>query len=769
MNKKLVLSVLSTAVVASMASAAMAKPGAGFYVGADVDKYYSIDAFLGDHFDEALDNILDNMEATVFVDGKANAAPFLVALEAEDINTVLKPATKADFENNPYAVVGGTEGQVYDPAADDELPDGEPATGELKVDSAKPLNAKQFEVKFGTAVDKDTVIDADGNLVSGAFTRNSDAVTGAAELSADGKTLTITLAGTATWEGTYLFGVKKEAVKSTQGKFIAEYNEKVSFTDSVAPTLVGSKSVNASTVKVEFSEPIEAYSSITAKLADGTDLTSKLGEPTVDGNSIELSLANAEIPAGKEITVTFVGVVDYAGNLVEPNPVSVKVQKGSKDGVAPKVDAVTPINAKKFELKLSEEVEGFTIGDIKVNGSYLAAPSKLTKDTTDKTKYVVEVADPLVSLKGLVTVSIDANAFTDLSGEANLAFSKVVNFPSDDVNPTLASASVSKKDGKEVLTLTFSEDVALAKTGTVTLDAEKVVDYVTSSVKLTFDAGDLTPVTGSAKQFSIELNKISDNAAALTKGATYTVDLIASLVKDTAGNENEAKDAAFTFTREADANTNAPKVDTDYDSSEDGHEVKVGSNGIKVINNNTLELRFTQPVDGASATNTANYLVSGAVVEKATLKAGNVVELSLKKDSNTYTGLRTVKVSGVKNKDGVVMEAHTTKEYLVENVRPTLAKIELTGLNELTLTFSESLKKATVEDGEADFDIFIGTTKYDKSVTEAAYSEAIKLTLEDDFTADDLAKGIKVKKSADFDVADENDNVANFTEVVLPK
>lgn len=768
MNKKLVLSVLSTAVVASMASAAMAKPGAGFYVGADVDKYYSIDAFLGDHFDEALDNILDNMEATVFVDGKANAAPFLVALEAEDINTVLKPATKADFENNPYAVVGGTEGQVYDPAADDELPDGEPATGELKVDSAKPLNAKQFEVKFGTAVDEDTVIDADGNLVNAAFTKNGSALTGTnpAELSADGRTLTITLAGTATWEGTYLFGVKKETVKSTEGKYIAEYNEKVSFTDSVAPTLVGSKSVNASTVKVEFSEPIEAYSSITAKLADGTDLTSKLGTPDLVGNSIVLSLASTEIPAGKEITVTFVGVVDFAGNLVEPNPVSVKVQKGSKDGVAPKVDAVTPINVKKFELKFSEEVEGFDITHVKVNGSALTSTSKLTQDKTDKTKYVVEVA-PGTTLSGLVTIAIDKDSFTDLSGEGNAAFSKVVNFPVDDVKPTLASASVIKKDGKEVLTLTFSEDVTLAVSGPVSLTATKVVDYVTSTTTLSFDADDLTPVTGSAKQFSIELSKIADNGGSLVKGATYTVNLVADLVTDTAGLNNEAKDAAFTFAREADANTTAPKVDTDYDASETGDLVP--NNGIKVTSNNTLELKFNQPVDGASATNPANYLVSGAVVEKATLKPGNVVELTLAKDSNTYTGLRTVKVSGVKNKDGVVMEAHTTKEYLVENVRPTLAKIELTGLNELTLTFSESLDAATIEDGEADFDIYVGTTKYAGTVTEAAYSEAIKVTLGDDFTADDLAKGIKVKKSADFDVADENGNVANFTEVVLPK
>ncbi|CAM5192984.1 hypothetical protein UACE39S_04898 [Ureibacillus acetophenoni] len=55
-------------------------------------------------------------------------------------------------------------------------------------------------------------------------------------------------------------------------------------------------------------------------------------------------------------------------NLLAVNPTSTTVVKGSKDGVAPTVTSVTPVNAKKFEIKLSEEVQNFAIGDIKVNG-----------------------------------------------------------------------------------------------------------------------------------------------------------------------------------------------------------------------------------------------------------------------------------------------------------------------------------------------------------------------------------------------------------------
>lgn len=136
MNKKLVLSVLSTALVASMASAAMAKPGAGIYVGGDVDKYYSAIPFL-DNFDAALDEILDNLENSVFVDPTGRAAKLSDALSADDINSVLKPATEADFEANDYKVVGEA-GKVWNPK--DETDWTPVVPGELKVESVSSIS-----------------------------------------------------------------------------------------------------------------------------------------------------------------------------------------------------------------------------------------------------------------------------------------------------------------------------------------------------------------------------------------------------------------------------------------------------------------------------------------------------------------------------------------------------------------------------------------------------------------------------------------------------
>jgi trimeric autotransporter adhesin len=167
-NKKLVLSVLSTAVVASMAASAMAKPDAGFYVGGQVDKYYNIDAFFN-HFDEALDEIVDNLDSTTYVDADGNAASFQDILTANgDLSKVMKPARLDHFEKNPYAIVDG-EG-TWNPEEDDELlppVDG----GELKVESVSTITKYGVEIKFEALTEAKTnvtvqVKDNKGNVVA---------------------------------------------------------------------------------------------------------------------------------------------------------------------------------------------------------------------------------------------------------------------------------------------------------------------------------------------------------------------------------------------------------------------------------------------------------------------------------------------------------------------------------------------------------------------------------------------------------------------------
>jgi hypothetical protein len=166
-NKKLVLSVLSTAVVASMAASAMAKPDAGFYVGGQVDKYYNIDAFFN-HFDEALDEIVDNLDSTTYVDADGNAASFQDILTANgDLSKVMKPASLDHFEKNPYAIVDG-EG-TWNPENDPDLLPVD--SGELKVESVSAITKYGVELKFEALAEAKTgvtveVKDNNGNVVA---------------------------------------------------------------------------------------------------------------------------------------------------------------------------------------------------------------------------------------------------------------------------------------------------------------------------------------------------------------------------------------------------------------------------------------------------------------------------------------------------------------------------------------------------------------------------------------------------------------------------
>ncbi|MED1854616.1 sugar-binding domain protein, partial [Brevibacillus borstelensis] len=179
MNKKLVLSVLSTAVLTSMAASAMAKPSQGFYVGGEVDKYYSPTALLAD-FKAGLKEILSNATDTVYVNKDGKAANFLVAAEAEKMEDVLKPATRDLFEENDYAVVG-SEGEKWNPADEDDWP----VPGDITVESVSAINKTKVDVKFNKAVDS---IKAENFAIEGATVTS-------ATLSEDKKSVSLVVSG----------------------------------------------------------------------------------------------------------------------------------------------------------------------------------------------------------------------------------------------------------------------------------------------------------------------------------------------------------------------------------------------------------------------------------------------------------------------------------------------------------------------------------------------------------------------------------------------
>ncbi|MGO0063644.1 hypothetical protein ACTID9_27235 [Brevibacillus fluminis] len=158
-NKKLALSVLSTAVVASMASSAFAAEQ-GFYIGGDVKHYYSLDSFFSSKNSSKIEDEANKvgLDQVVYVDDEGNAATLddLLA-DGEDALTDDLEAVFGDSLHDNFKSVDqdGKEGSVVQP---------EPADGPVAADlnaavdgnkvtiTGTTKNAKKVEV---TIVDKD--------------------------------------------------------------------------------------------------------------------------------------------------------------------------------------------------------------------------------------------------------------------------------------------------------------------------------------------------------------------------------------------------------------------------------------------------------------------------------------------------------------------------------------------------------------------------------------------------------------------------------------
>ena len=514
------------------------------------------------------------------------------------------------------------------------------------VTEVKALNAKEVQVKFSQEVKKDSVLDASNKIKNITFkSLDAKTITSAnaiGVLSKDGKTLTIKAQDSEVFEGRYDVEIKD--VTTTDNKKNDEFTQVVNFAkDTTAPTIVAVEKKNAASTVATFSEPLSSKGNWTFKLADGTNVTSKVTVSELSADNKSVTLTVNDIEAGKEIIGTVIGAKDAVNNLLSPNPTTVTFTKGGKDGTAPTVTSITSLNLNQFELKFSEEIQGLIPASLKVDGS---AVLKVEQDSKDKTKYLVTVTENNLSA-GLHTITIAADTVTDHSGEKLAAYTKVVNFIKDEVAPKLEKSEVKEdENGKETLYLTFDEAV---QAGTISnLEAtEKDSNLITRTGTVT-----LIPkaVDGNEKQLQVALEDAKfaasgASAAGLKKGASYTVKL--SGVKDLSN--NVLKETTITFKRSADkAVQNKAEVES----------VEAVDN-----NNNLVTVTFKKAVDGTTATNIANYKIDGVVLEEAVLNPVSnekqTVTLKLKKVSNTLTGDRAITISGVKAKDGLVMEDYT--------------------------------------------------------------------------------------------------------------
>ncbi|TKI58565.1 hypothetical protein E8L90_25955 [Brevibacillus antibioticus] len=587
----------------------------------------------------------------------------------------------------------------------------------------------------------------DGDLVDNVVTLKAiDDTVGAGtlkgKLSEDGKTLTVTTANAVSKR----YNVVIDGIKAKDGSAFVKYDDVVTFAaDTTAPSIVSTVKDSASTFTVTFSEPIKEIGTVTFKYADGTpvadvDVTKEFTAPS---NKVTFTLTS-NIAAGKTVIATLIGTQDTASNLLTPNPATVTMVKGALDGVAPTVSAIAQTGADTLTVKFSEQLVKNPA--IKI-GTEVVAADKIVKDTTDPTLYHVTAQGVL---EGVQTVVV--SEFHDLSGEAGKETSKVVEFTKDAVAPKVASSNVvvDATDSKQYLELTFDKDVKVADNATVAGKGSYVKDHITYEITA---AG--TPVKQDATNKKVVRVNLDAFLAVDTdvEGATYNLDLTFANV--TSGTDVAVEPAKSTFTRGKDGVPASGAVAKVTD-------VKQGTD------NNKVNVTFDQAVDGASATNAANYKIDGAVVESVTLlpvdatAKTQVAVLNLKAGSNEFTGTRNINISDVKALGSTkVMEPfHINTVSLNENVAPVVVSAILTGTTEITLTFSEAVADGT----EDDFEVLIegksqATAENVKVAVDAKATNTAKVTIASVGEDNKLAKGISLKALTSIDVKDTAGNV----------
>ena len=632
-----------------------------------------------------------------------------------------------------------------------------------EVESVKAINGKQLKVTFNKSVEADSLIATDGTLVNNVLKMEKVAATSPsinldvakAELAEDGRTLTITYDGNEYAEGDYVFSVVKNKVQTTN-KATVEYipaytSSTINIKDTVAPTLEATKKINATQYKLTFSKPVKGLGAITAKYADGTDLTGTAAvthvaeSVAVDNNSIIVTLANTTV--GKDVNVQIVGITDYSGNIVSPNPVAFTAVAGAKDGIAPTFN-VTAESATTLTVKFSEEVQSFNKSEFKIDTGALSTHDRVIQDETDKTKYTIKLATPLTA--GFHNIAVAANKFLDLTGEGNAEHASTIQIKADQVAPVLSSSKVVKeRDGKEYLYVTFDKDVQLAGlNGALTgLTGKSVKNYVTDKT-VTFNTAAFTPVDGSKKEYKLDLASITTGSApttALENGVTYTIDLPATAVKTLTGTPNDLQKGAITFVKGSDSAITPLEV-AEVKTNRAGYDAAGSGSPDASLKNNQVTVKFAQVVDGASATKASNYTIDGAVVKTAELGTDKkTVTLTLEDGKTTYSGARYLTINNVTTTSGVALESTFKKAItLNENIAPTVTGAVVKSVNTTTapagtatveLTFTEAITTANLDT----LSVFVDGVN-DTGVTVANAAATNQKTLTVTINLDNVAK-----------------------------
>ncbi|MBD2291897.1 calcium-binding protein [Microcystis wesenbergii FACHB-1317] len=280
---------------------------------------------------------------------------------------------------------------------------------------------------------------------------------------------------------------------------------------------------NNSLVTFQFSETVSGFTVGDVSVSGGT-----LSNFTqVDGNSYTATFtADDAVETTGSVSVAAASYTDVAGNTGGAGTDTVTIDTLNPTLAVDIVDTSLNDgdNSSLVTFEFSEDVNGFTVGDVSVIGGTL---SNFTQ--VDGNSYTaIFTADDAVETTG--SVSVAADSYSDIAGNNGGAGTDTVTI--DTLNPTLAldivNASLNDGTNSSLVSFEFSEDVTGFDNSDVNVSGGTLSNFTQvdgNSYTAIFTADDAVETTGSV---SVAADSYSD-VAGNTGGAgtdTVTIDTL---------------------------------------------------------------------------------------------------------------------------------------------------------------------------------------------------------------------------------------------------
>ncbi|MBG9550270.1 hypothetical protein ABE25_26080 [Cytobacillus firmus] len=569
-------------------------------------------------------------------------------------------------------------------------------------------------INFNKAMDASTLIDsANGNVVKNiAFagtTSSADAVTSAiatGELSADKKTLTITLAAGETFEGTYSVTVNKN-VKTAEDKALTDFAGTFSITDKVAPTVVGVTAKTntnvATTATVTFSEPITA---------GVVKINGEVYSPASGLGTNELYFTGLSLDASKTHTVEVINASDAKSNIKALQTTTFSV---NKDTVAPSATfEATGDHQILVTFTKDMTVSSVSTSSIKLVEEDLTALTAGTEYTvsqvgSSKKQFLVNVTKGLYGSKNerTLTVQINNTAKDSLGNQIGVT-TQNVKLSKDVAGPTIQNVDVINDNNGNAskVRFTFNEKLTAAPADLTGVSAMNAVTGQTETVANLLDDATLTLLSDG--------KTVEVNVKPAARGMKVNLIVSSGFVTDLAQTPNNS--AAFSKVVEFKAAAGA---------------FSIAQGDLTTSTANTIVIDFGQTVLGdfsaTAANNPANYTVAGkplpadtSIVINGTRDGATIVlpaEFVAKTDANAV-----FTVNNVKSLAGTTITPFVGFANVADNVTPKLDKVVWNANGSFTLDFSEAITAATSVGTEAGVEIKLNNGTYTLAATDYTFA-----------------------------------------------